>query len=74
MNKQASDIISLLKDMASGCLSDTWASVTKSAIAESILALTKLDNEYRQPAQCVNTPTVSHVSIILVVQGQVLIY
>ena len=59
--KLANDIISLLKDMASGRLSEVWSIITKSAIAESILALTKLDGEYRLPGKCVHTPTVSAV-------------
>ena len=42
-----------------GCLSETWATVTKAAIAEAILALTKLDETVRVPQTCVKTPTVS---------------
>ena len=58
-SKLANAIMALLKDMESGRLSDVWSVITKSAIAESILALTKLDSQYRQPMKCVNTPTVS---------------
>ena len=50
--------ISLLKDMASGKLSDAWASVTKGAIAEAMLGLTKLQEELRNPQECMKTPTV----------------
>ena len=49
----------LLKDLAAGKLSDTWATVTKSAVAENILSLTRLDESQRTPAECVKTPTVS---------------
>ena len=58
-SKLAKNIISLLKDLAGGKLSEDWAQVTKSAVAEAILALTKMDDELRQPADCINTPTVS---------------
>ncbi|XP_076623337.1 MYC binding protein highwire isoform X2 [Colletes latitarsis] len=55
--KLAEMIIQLLKDMASGKLSDAWASVTKAAIAENILNLTRLDEKSRDPAECLRTPT-----------------
>ena len=42
-----------------GCLSETWATVTKAAVAEAILALTKLDENIRNPQVCAKTPTVS---------------
>ena len=58
-SKLARNIISLLKDLAGGKLSEAWAPVTKSAVAEAILALTKLDDDLRQPGKCVNTATVS---------------
>ncbi|KAG1690694.1 E3 ubiquitin-protein ligase MYCBP2 [Nymphon striatum] len=54
--KLAEDIIILLKDMAAGKLSSTWAAVTKDAIAENILALTKLDASCRNPSECIKTP------------------
>ncbi|KAK0177727.1 hypothetical protein PV328_001747 [Microctonus aethiopoides] len=50
-------IIQLLKDMAAGKLSDTWAQITKSAIAENILNLTRLDEKHRDPTECLRTPT-----------------
>ncbi|CAC5382409.1 unnamed protein product [Mytilus coruscus] len=53
----ANKIISLIQDMASGLLSETWATVTKAAVAEAILALTKLDENVRAPQTCVKTPT-----------------
>uniref|UniRef100_T1JCF5 RCR-type E3 ubiquitin transferase n=1 Tax=Strigamia maritima TaxID=126957 RepID=T1JCF5_STRMM len=56
--KLAEVIIQLLKDMAAGKLSESWASVTKGAVAENILNLTKLDENYRTPAECLKTPTV----------------
>ncbi|XP_015429888.1 PREDICTED: E3 ubiquitin-protein ligase MYCBP2-like [Dufourea novaeangliae] len=55
--KLAEVIIQLLKDMASGKLSDAWASVTKAAIAENILNLTRLDEKSRDPTECLRTPT-----------------
>ncbi|XP_074650729.1 E3 ubiquitin-protein ligase MYCBP2-like [Tubulanus polymorphus] len=55
-SKLASNIVKLLKDMASGKLSDAWAAVTKGAIAEAILGLTKLDDKHRLPAECIRTP------------------
>ncbi|XP_076287336.1 MYC binding protein highwire isoform X6 [Lasioglossum baleicum] len=55
--KLAEVIIQLLKDMASGKLSEEWASVTKAAIAENILNLTRLDETSRDPAECLRTPT-----------------
>ncbi|XP_048243746.1 E3 ubiquitin-protein ligase MYCBP2-like isoform X7 [Haliotis rufescens] len=53
----AGTIISLIQDMAAGKLSETWAAVTKAAIAEAILNLTKLDEPHRAPETCVKTPT-----------------
>ncbi|XP_026474963.1 E3 ubiquitin-protein ligase highwire-like [Ctenocephalides felis] len=55
--KQAEGIIKLLKDMAMGKLSEAWAYVTKSAIAQAILNLTRLDDKYRSPQACLKTPT-----------------
>lgn len=55
--KLAEVIIQLLKDMASGKLSEAWASVTKAAIAENILNLTRLDERSRDPTECLKTPT-----------------
>ncbi|XP_043522651.1 E3 ubiquitin-protein ligase highwire-like [Frieseomelitta varia] len=55
--KLAEVIIQLLKDMASGKLSEAWASVTKAAIAENILNLTRLDEKSRDPTECLKTPT-----------------
>ena len=42
-----------------GKLSEAWATVTKGAIAEAVLSLTKLDEARRQPAECIKTHTVS---------------
>ncbi|XP_026670203.1 E3 ubiquitin-protein ligase MYCBP2-like isoform X5 [Ceratina calcarata] len=55
--KLAEEIIQLLKDMASGKLSEVWASITKAAIAENILNLTRLDEKSRDPAECLKTST-----------------
>ncbi|XP_028848286.1 E3 ubiquitin-protein ligase MYCBP2 isoform X12 [Denticeps clupeoides] len=48
-------IIKLVKDMAAGHLSDAWSRVTKNAIAETIIALTKMEEEHRSPARCIAT-------------------
>ncbi|XP_060681896.1 E3 ubiquitin-protein ligase MYCBP2 isoform X5 [Hemiscyllium ocellatum] len=48
-------IIKLIKDMAAGHLSEAWSRVTKNAIAETIIALTKMEEEYRVPIQCTTT-------------------
>lgn len=55
----ANSIINLILDMATGKLSESWTDVSKAAIAEAILALTKLDESLRIPQQCIKTPTVS---------------
>ena len=48
-----------MKPVFQGKLSEAWGVVTKGAIAENILALTKLGEPLRAPAECVKTPTVS---------------
>ncbi|XP_055913946.1 E3 ubiquitin-protein ligase highwire isoform X3 [Eupeodes corollae] len=55
--KQAESIINLIKDMASGKLSDKWSRVTKAAIAESVLNLTRLEEIFRNPENCIKTAT-----------------
>ncbi|XP_035682944.1 E3 ubiquitin-protein ligase MYCBP2-like isoform X1 [Branchiostoma floridae] len=50
-------IIRLVKDMSMGKLSEEWARVTKSAVAESIMTLTKMEEEQRQPQECLYTAT-----------------
>lgn len=55
--KQSENIINLIKDMSGGKLGENWARVTKAAIAESILNLTRLDEIYRNPEICLKTPT-----------------
>ncbi|GFY47108.1 hypothetical protein TNIN_284731 [Trichonephila inaurata madagascariensis] len=55
--KLAEVIIQLLKDMAAGKLTDGWATITKGAIAENILNLTKLEEQHRTPSECLRTPT-----------------
>ncbi|XP_035827428.1 E3 ubiquitin-protein ligase MYCBP2 isoform X3 [Aplysia californica] len=53
----ASSIMELVKEMAAGKLSESWATFTKAAIAETILNMTKLDETHRDPQTCVKTPT-----------------
>nr|CAD7431359.1 unnamed protein product [Timema monikensis] len=55
--KLAEVIIQLLKDMAAGKLSEAWGNVTKGAIAENILNLTKLEDAHRSPSDCLHTST-----------------
>jgi len=40
-----------------GKLSEAWANVTKGAVAENILNLTKLEDAHRTPSECLHTPT-----------------
>ncbi|EPY82786.1 hypothetical protein CB1_000626007 [Camelus ferus] len=51
-------IIKLIKDMAAGHLSEAWSRVTKNAIAETIIALTKMEEEFRSPVRCIATTRV----------------
>ncbi|KMZ09796.1 uncharacterized protein Dsimw501_GD15825 [Drosophila simulans] len=55
--KQAESIISLIRDLASGKLSEKWSQITKAAIAESVLNLTRLEEIYRSPEHCTKTST-----------------
>ncbi|XP_031417201.1 E3 ubiquitin-protein ligase MYCBP2 isoform X1 [Clupea harengus] len=48
-------IIKLVKDMAAGHLSEAWSRVTKNAIAEAIIALTKMEEDHRLPVRCIAT-------------------
>ncbi|XP_046440285.1 E3 ubiquitin-protein ligase MYCBP2-like isoform X2 [Daphnia pulex] len=54
----AESIIQLVRDMASGNLSEVWSAVTKAGIAEAVLALTKLDEDRRSSLDCLQTPSV----------------
>lgn len=55
--KQAENIILLIRDMATGKLSEKWSLVTKAAIAESILNLTRVEEVFRNPESCIKTAT-----------------
>lgn len=46
-----------------GHLSDAWSRVTKNAIAETIIALTKMEEEYRSPVRCIATTRVREVRL-----------
>lgn len=61
----ANNVISLIQDMAVGNLSEGWTNVTKAAIAEAILALTKLDETLRVPQPCIKTPAVSETIYLI---------
>lgn len=56
-SKQAENIMILIRDMAHGKLSDKWSMITKAAIAECILNITRLSDVYRVPETCMTTPT-----------------
>ena len=45
-----------------GKLSETWTDVTKAAIGEAILAVTKMEESLRQNQAFMKTPTVSFLS------------
>ncbi|XP_071950592.1 E3 ubiquitin-protein ligase MYCBP2-like isoform X2 [Antedon mediterranea] len=53
----AESIIVLIKDIAMGKLGDLWASVCKAAVAEALLALTRIEESKRVPAECLQTHT-----------------
>lgn len=55
--KQAENIIGLIRDMAGGKFSEKWSLVTKAAIAESILNLTRLHEIFRTHENCIKTAT-----------------
>ncbi|XP_055618511.1 E3 ubiquitin-protein ligase highwire isoform X2 [Toxorhynchites rutilus septentrionalis] len=56
-SKQAENIMVLIRDMAHGKLSEKWSLITKAAIAECILNITRLSDIYRVPETCMTTPT-----------------
>lgn len=56
-SKQAENIMILIRDMAHGKLSEKWSLITKAAIAECILNITRLSDMYRVPETCMTTPT-----------------
>lgn len=56
-SKQADNIMTLIRDMAHGKLSEKWSLITKAAIAECILNITRLSDVYRVPETCMTTPT-----------------
>ena len=56
--KIAEEIVCFLKDMTSGKFSEEWAAITKSAIAENILNLTRLDEKHRDSGECLRYPVV----------------
>ena len=54
----AEEILKLLRDMSDGSLSDAWAAVAKSAVVETILNLTRLDDDRKVPSNCIRTRTI----------------
>jgi E3 ubiquitin-protein ligase MYCBP2 len=56
--KLAEMVMSLILDMSSGKFGDSWGMITKSAVAENILNMTRLPEELRNnPSDCIKTPT-----------------
>jgi RCR-type E3 ubiquitin transferase len=55
--KLAENIICLIKDMMSGKLTEKWSNVTKTAVAECIINLSHMNEENRQPENCLKTHT-----------------
>ncbi len=56
--KIAEEIVVLLKEMTAGRMSDKWSTVAKSAIAENIVNLTRLDDSHREAAECMRHPVI----------------
>jgi E3 ubiquitin-protein ligase MYCBP2 len=54
--KIAEEIILLLKDMTAAAISTEWADITKSAVAEAILNLTRIEEAHREPGECLKEP------------------
>ena len=54
--KISEEIIHLLKDMTCGNISSDWADITKSAVAEAILNLTRIEEGHRDPSECLKNP------------------
>nr|XP_026691648.1 E3 ubiquitin-protein ligase MYCBP2 [Ciona intestinalis] len=50
-------VIKLLKDMSAGQIGLNWSSVTKCAVSEAILPLTRLSEMERESEHCLATPT-----------------
>uniref|UniRef100_A0A336LRN5 RCR-type E3 ubiquitin transferase n=1 Tax=Culicoides sonorensis TaxID=179676 RepID=A0A336LRN5_CULSO len=57
-NKQAENMIHFFKDMINGKFGERWNLVAKAAIAECIINLTRLDENFRLPENCIKTPTI----------------
>ncbi|PIK37591.1 putative E3 ubiquitin-protein ligase MYCBP2 [Apostichopus japonicus] len=53
----AEQMINLIKDMSKGELSIPWTDVTKSAIAEVVLSLTRIPETVRKPVLCLQEST-----------------
>lgn len=56
--KLAENIINLIKDMIQGKMSEKWARITKTAVAECIIKLTQLHELQRKPETCLKTPII----------------
>eukprot|EP00094_Tigriopus_californicus_P010528 TCALIF_10156-PA protein Name:"Similar to MYCBP2 E3 ubiquitin-protein ligase MYCBP2 (Homo sapiens)" AED:0.02 eAED:0.04 QI:14/0.77/0.5/1/0.88/0.8/10/0/4914 len=54
--KLAEEIILLVKNMSQGLLGNEWTAITKSAVAENILNLTRLEERHRDPSECLKYP------------------
>jgi E3 ubiquitin-protein ligase MYCBP2 len=50
-------VITLIKDMSHGKFGKNWSTVVRDSITENILNMTRLREEFRNPSECMRTPT-----------------
>ena len=55
----ASEVVKLLKDMITGSFGNTWEGISKSAVGQAVLHLTKVNEEARVPVPGMYSQTVS---------------
>ena len=55
----ASEVVKLLKDMITGSLGNAWEGISKSAVGQAVLHLTKVNEEARVPSPGMYSQTVS---------------
>eukprot|EP00095_Tigriopus_kingsejongensis_P005847 maker-scaffold697_size109876-snap-gene-0.24 protein:Tk05847 transcript:maker-scaffold697_size109876-snap-gene-0.24-mRNA-1 annotation:"e3 ubiquitin-protein ligase mycbp2 isoform x1" len=56
--KLAEEIVLLVKQMSQGHLGHEWTLITKSAVAENILNLTRLPESHRESSECLKYPVI----------------
>ncbi|ODN02467.1 E3 ubiquitin-protein ligase MYCBP2 [Orchesella cincta] len=52
----ANAVVKLIKDMCEESFSLEWSKVSKQAVADSVLYLTKIDSQNRNSTECLNSP------------------